>query len=120
MRNLFLSKGRRLMMIPKHASPVSALGGADRGAQNVYVGQVARHLALSGREVRVLTQRDEPDPPEVLDWRNRVRIVNVPAGSPAPIPKESLLGLIHANLFPSGLLAAEVSAVTNVPFAVNI
>ena len=128
----------RLMMISEHASPLGTLGGADGGGQNVYVGEVARHLARRGWDVEVLTRRDDPDLPEVTVWQDGVRIVHVPAGPAAPIPKEELLGhmpafadwtrarcqaerpdLIHANFFLSGLVAAEVGAATGIPFAVT-
>ena len=46
---------RRLLWISEHASPLATLGGADGGGQNVYVAQVARHLAASGHEVDILT-----------------------------------------------------------------
>ncbi len=67
-----------------------------------------------------------------------MRVVHVPVGPAAPVPKEALPGhmdafaawtearcraerpdLIHANFFLSGLVAAEVSAATGVPFAVT-
>ena len=127
-----------LTMISEHASPLGALGGADGGGQNVYVGQVARHLARRGWRVEVLTRRDDPALPDVLEWRDGVRVVHVPAGPAAPVPKEALLehmpafadwtearcrgerpDLIHANFFLSGLVAARVSAATGIPFAVT-
>ncbi|EKE43847.1 hypothetical protein OCGS_2181 [Oceaniovalibus guishaninsula JLT2003] len=130
--------GPRLTMISEHASPLGALGGADGGGQNVYVGQVARHLVRHGWSVEVLTRRDDPDLPEVTEWLDGVRVVHVPAGPAAPIPKEDLLGLmpafaawteahcrdsrpdlIHANFFLSGLVAADVSAATGIPFAIT-
>ena len=60
---------RRIALISEHASPLGALGGVDGGGQNVYVGQVARHLAASGWDVDVFTRRDAEALPEVVDWR---------------------------------------------------
>ena len=42
---------KRIAMISEHASPLAILGGVDSGGQNVYVGQLARHLAAQGHEV---------------------------------------------------------------------
>ena len=127
-----------LTMISEHASPLAALGGADGGGQNVYVAEVARHLARRGWRVDVLTRRDGPDLPDAVDWRDGVRVHHVPAGPAEPVPKEALLphmpafarwteahcrrarpDLIHANFFLSGLVAAEVGAALDVPFAVT-
>jgi phosphoheptose isomerase len=45
-------------MISEHASPLRSIGGVDDGGQNVYVGQLAHHLADVGYEVGVFTRRD--------------------------------------------------------------
>ena len=129
----------RIAMISEHASPLGALGGVDGGGQNVYVGQLAIHLARSGHEVDVFTRRDNPGLPDVLQWRDGVRIVHVPAGPPAFVRKEELLpfmaefaaymrdawaalgpyDLIHANFWTSALVAAELKSWRDVPFVVT-
>jgi glycosyltransferase involved in cell wall biosynthesis len=131
---------RRLLWISEHASPLAALGGADGGGQNVYVAQVARHLAASGHEVDILTRRDNADLPPVVFAADGVRVVHVPAGPAAPVRKEDLLGhmgefadfalgyvrrlgskyhLVHANFFMSALVACEIKRVTGLPFVVT-
>jgi D-inositol-3-phosphate glycosyltransferase len=35
----------RVALVSEHASPLGVLGGVDAGGQNVYVAQLARHLA---------------------------------------------------------------------------
>jgi hypothetical protein len=117
----------RIAMISEHASPVSPLGGVDSGGQNVYVGQLALHLAAAGYEVDVFTRRDNKTQPDVLQWSDRVRVVNVPAGPACFVAKEDMLpymedfrafmearwsqlggySLIHANFWMSGLVAAD-------------
>ena len=82
---------KRIALISEHASPLGIFGGTDSGGQNVYVGQVARHLAAIGYSVDVLTRRDRPDLPEQVLWQNGVRIIHVPAGAAVPLPKEELL-----------------------------
>src|SRR5581483_4480126 len=82
---------KRIAIISEHASPLALLGGVDSGGQNVYVGQVARHLAALGYEVDVFTRRDDPMLPEIADWVHGVRVIHVPAGPPRQIRKEDLL-----------------------------
>src|SRR5918992_4189183 len=86
----------RIALISEHASPLGVLGGVDSGGQNVYVGQVAKHLAAIGYDVDVFTRRDNGMLPEVTSWVNGVRIVHVPAGPPTHVPKEHLLEHIEA------------------------
>ncbi|QEH34773.1 D-inositol 3-phosphate glycosyltransferase [Aquisphaera giovannonii] len=131
---------RRLLWISEHASPLATLGGADSGGQNVYVAQVARHLAAAGHEVDILTRRDAADLPSAVLSADGVRVVHVPAGPPEPVRKEDLLGymgefaefairharrrggkydLVHANFFMSALVACEIKRATGVPFVVT-
>ncbi|HEX5369090.1 MAG TPA: glycosyltransferase [Dehalococcoidia bacterium] len=130
---------RRIAMISEHASPLGALGGVDAGGQNVYVGQVATHLAMRGYEVDVFTRRDNPELAEVQDWRPGVRVVHVPAGPPCFVPKEEMLpcmedftsymlenwsrlggyDLVHANFWMSGLVALELKRELGVPFVIT-
>ncbi len=131
---------RRIAMISEHASPLATLGGVDAGGQNVYVAQLARHLAASGDRVDVFTRRDDPDLPDVVEWLPGVRVVHVPAGPAEPLPKEQLLphmgaftswllreltrrgrryDLVHANFFMSALVAADVKRALEIPFVVT-
>ncbi len=131
---------KRIAMISEHASPLAMLGGVDAGGQNVYVGQLARHLAAIGYEVDVITRRDSPRLPEVAEWVRGVRIVHVAAGPPEFVRKEDLLphmeeftagvlrlarrqrrgyALAHANFWMSGLVAADVKQAIGLPFVVT-
>jgi glycosyltransferase involved in cell wall biosynthesis/phosphoheptose isomerase len=131
---------RRLALISEHASPLALLGGTDSGGQNVYVGQLARHLAALGYEVDVFTRRDSEALPERVEWMNDVRIIHVPAGPPTPMRKEELLphmgeftawmtrffrrerrgyDLVHANFWMSALVAADLKRALGVPFVVT-
>ncbi|HEY9880583.1 MAG TPA: glycosyltransferase [Leptolyngbyaceae cyanobacterium] len=82
---------KRIALISEHASPLGIFGGTDSGGQNVYVGQVAKHLAAIGYSVDVFTRRDRIDVPDIVTWHNGVRIVHVPVGPAYAIPKENLL-----------------------------
>lgn len=129
---------KRIALISEHASPFSILGGADGGGQNVYVGQLAKHLAKLGYSVDIFTRKDHPQLPEVAEWAERVRLVHVPAGAAKPIRKEDLLpympeftayvlrcceqqayDVIHANFWMSGLVAADVKQMLGIPFVIT-
>lgn len=139
---------KRIALISEHASPLGFFGGTDSGGQNVYVGQVAKHLAAIGYWVDVFTRRDRPDLPEQTIWHG-VRIIHVPAGPAKAIPKEQLLphmseftqfmltfmdrqqaerqrprseppyDLIHANFWMSAWVAREIKQQRGIPFVVT-
>ena len=126
----------RVALLSEHASPLADLGGVDAGGQNVYVGQVARHLAGRGWRVDVFTRRDAPDLPPVAPLCPGARVVHVPAGPAGRVRKEDLLpfmpafadfvarraggyDLAHANFFLSALAAADVKRRTGLPFVVT-
>ncbi len=81
----------RLALISEHASPLTPPGSVDSGGQNVYVAQVARHLAQLGFEVDIFTRRDCPDQLLVQPWLPGVRVIHVPAGPARFVPKEQML-----------------------------
>jgi histidinol-phosphate phosphatase family protein len=127
-----------IAMISEHASPLAGLGGADGGGQNVYVAQVARHLARRGHRVEVLTRRDAPHLPPIMQWLDGVRVVHVPAGPPTRCPKEQLLpfmeefaanalrrasrahyDVVHAHFFMSALVGAALKKAFAVPLIVT-
>lgn len=130
----------RIAMISEHASPLAALGGVDSGGQNVYVGQLAKHLATIGYKVDVFTRRDNDCSPEVIKSISGVRIIHIPAGPPRFVRKEDLLphmdefadnlsafmareqrpySLVHANFWMSGLVAKTLKQGHGLPFVVT-
>lgn len=130
---------KRIALISEHASPLASLGGTDAGGQNVYVAQVARHLAELGHTVDVFTRRDAAHLPQVMNWVPGVRVIHVPAGPARVLPKEDLLplmgdftrfmasfmaregqyDLLHANFWMSGLVAADLKRQLGVPFVIT-
>ena len=80
----------RVAMVSEHASPLAALGGPDAGGQNVYVAQLAGRLVRRGHEVTVYTRRDDPRLPDRVTAAEGFKVVHVPAGPAAPIPKDEL------------------------------
>jgi D-inositol-3-phosphate glycosyltransferase len=130
----------RIAFISEHASPLANLGGVDTGGQNVYVAQLARHLATQGYQVDVYTRRDNEAQAEVVNWLPGVRVIHVTAGPATVIIKEDLLqyieefkdnmvdfiinehlhySLIHANFFMSAQVAMGIKQQLDIPFVVT-
>jgi glycosyltransferase involved in cell wall biosynthesis len=130
---------KHIALISEHATPLGIFGGVDSGGQNVYVGQLAKHLAAIGYSVDVFTRRDNQQLPDLVEWQHGVRVIHVPAGPPCSVPKEELLpymeqftafmldwcrhhsayDLIHANFWMSALVAAELKQAIGIPFVVT-
>jgi D-inositol-3-phosphate glycosyltransferase len=131
---------KKIAFISEHASPLATLGGVDSGGQNVYVGELARHLTSLEYQVDIFTRWDNERLPQVIAWTTDVRVVHVKAGPCAVIEKEQLLPfmdeftenmiqfiqhekiayhLIHANFFMSGLVASNLKRILNLPFVIT-
>lgn len=129
----------RIAMVSEHASPLATLGGVDAGGQNVHVAALAGALADLGHEVEVYTRRDDAGLPEVVEMPGRVRVVHVPAGPPAAVPKDELLpwmrdfgawlaerwsqvggapDVVHGHFWMSGLAALQASRALPTPVPV--
>jgi glycosyltransferase involved in cell wall biosynthesis len=127
-------------MISEHASPLAPTGAVDSGGQNVYVAQLASHLARRGFEIDVFVRRDRSLLPPVVNWQPGVRVFHVPAGPARIIPKEELLpmmrpfgsvlersfaadprgyDLVHANFFMSGLAAIDAARRCDIPLVMT-
>jgi D-inositol-3-phosphate glycosyltransferase len=131
---------KKIALISEHASPLADLGGVDTGGQNVYVAQLAKHLARMGYRVDVFTRKDNAELADVVNWVAGVRVVNIKAGPEAMVVKEDLLQymdefknnmvkfimrnsidyeLIHANFFMSALVAMGIKEELDIPFVVT-
>src|SRR5215211_7377927 len=118
-------------MISEHAGPLGVLGIIDAGRQNVYVDAVSRGLVAHGYETDVFTVRSELEHSEVVAWADGVRVIEIPVGAAAPLPKDELwphmpafrdaidrfadsecaaYDLIHGNFWMSGWVAAELGS----------
>ncbi|GGH01513.1 glycosyltransferase family 4 protein [Mucilaginibacter phyllosphaerae] len=131
---------KKIALISEHASPLANLGGVDTGGQNVYVAQLAKHLATMGYLVDVFTRRDSAALAGMVNWVSGVRVIHINAGPQAAVVKEDLLQymdefkdnmvkfirkhsinytLVHANFFMSALVAMGIKKELGVPFAVT-
>lgn len=89
-----MNRHTRIAMISEHASPLALIGGEDAGGQNIYLDAISRSLAALGYAIDIFTRRDNPTQPEVVAWRPGVRVISIPAGPPAPIPKDDIWPLM--------------------------
>ena len=85
---------RRAAQISVHTSPLAALGGTDAGGMNVYIRELACHLAQQGLPVDIFTRRTDPDTPEVREFFPGVNVIAITAGPPEPIGKNDLFPLL--------------------------
>jgi glycosyltransferase involved in cell wall biosynthesis len=129
----------KIAFISEHASPLATLGGVDADGPSTYVGCVASYLVEAGHQVDVLTRRDSPRLPAVVNLRPGLRVIHVPAGPPKPLRCEQLLpymqdfaaaterlvqqghhyDVIHANRFMSGLVAMHLKECFGIPFVMT-
>ena len=131
---------QKIAFISEHASPLAAPGGVDSGGQNVYVAELAKHVALLGYEVDIFTRCDHHLLSPVVDWLPGIRVVHIKAGPQQAIAKEELLqympqftqsmlafihaqpvayDLVHANFWMSALVAINLKTILRLPFVVT-
>ncbi|PJJ85045.1 glycosyltransferase family 4 protein [Mucilaginibacter auburnensis] len=131
---------QRIAFISDHASPLAAIGGTDTGGQNVYVAQLAMHLAKLNYHVDIFTRREDTGVEEIVILKTGIRVIHIEAGPQTVIPKEELLKympqfeknmlafinreqniyeLIHAHFFMSAMVAMGLKRQLNIPFVVT-
>ena len=98
----------RVAMLCYHTSPLAALGKSrDAGGMNVYVRELARHLARRGISVDIFTRWTDPTLPQILPLERHARLIHIPAGPIAPLPKDELFA--HVPQFIVGVDCFAVS-----------
>ncbi len=85
----------RIAQVSYHTNPVAPLGGRQTGGMNVYVHELSRELARRGHHVDIFTRLDG-ERPEVTALAPNLRLVQLPAGPPAPLEKELLAPFVPA------------------------
>ncbi|MGE3835081.1 MAG: glycosyltransferase [Acidimicrobiia bacterium] len=85
---------RRLAVISLHTSPLVQPGTGDSGGMNVYVRELVSSLAQAGLACDVYTRAWAEGLPAEVRVEPGVRVVHVPAGPAAEVPKEALPGLV--------------------------
>jgi len=124
----------KIAMVSEHANPLAALGGVECGGQNVHVAELAAALARRGNEVTVYTRQDDLQQPERIDAADGYRVVHVPAGPAAAVPRDELVphlgafaeflakrwrtdrpDVVHAHFWMSGLVSELATRDLDVP-----
>jgi mannosylfructose-phosphate synthase len=72
-----------------YVAAIPPLGAADTGGQVVYVIELSKKLSLLGYDVDIWTRRFESQP-EIEPVNEHVRVIRMPCGGDAFIPKEYL------------------------------
>ncbi len=80
----------RVAVLSLHTCPLAALGGKETGGMNVYVREVSRELGRMGVHVDVFTRSQSPLIPRVVPLGTNCRVIHVPAGPEAPMPREAV------------------------------
>ena len=85
---------RRAASICVHTSPLAALGTESAGGMNVYVLELACHLAQLGLPVDIFTRRTDLQTPETVEVCPGVNVVSIAAGPPVPLDKNAFFPLL--------------------------
>lgn len=124
-------------MISMHTSPLATLGGTDAGGMNVYIRDLAIHIARLGSPVDVYTRRSDPDRPQIQHLAPGVRVINIDAGplnagkyDLLPLCREFAEGIVlftlrdgvrydvmHAHYWLSGVTAEHLRRFWEIPFS---
>jgi D-inositol-3-phosphate glycosyltransferase len=98
----------RVAMLSLHTSPLAVLGRSrDAGGMNVYIRELATHLGRIGTAVDVFTRWTDPTLPQIIPLNAHARLIHIPAGPIAPLPKDLLLPLTRT--FTAGVECFAVS-----------
>ncbi len=97
----------RVAVLSVHTCPLAVLGGKEAGGMNVYVRELSRELSRMGVEVDVFTRSQNRAIPRVVDLADRARVIHLPAGPQAPLPRERLYE--HVEEFVDGVDAWRIA-----------
>jgi D-inositol-3-phosphate glycosyltransferase len=89
---------RRVGVLSVHSSPLDPPGVGDSGGMNVTIRALAGELARAGISSDLYTRATSPDDPPVVEVEPGVRVLHLPAGPLAPIPKQHLSRYLCAFL----------------------
>src|ERR1041385_176887 len=85
---------RSVAVLSLHTSPLSQPGVGDGGGMNIFLRSRASALARAGVACDVYPRAEHPAQPPVVTVEPNFRVVHVPAGPAAPVPKEQLPSLV--------------------------
>lgn len=90
-----------LALVSMHTSPTDMPGSGDAGGMNVVELAQARALAALGHPVDLITRRQDPAAPDVIELAAGVRLRHLNAGPARPLPKSEIDD--HLDEFTAGL-----------------
>lgn len=131
-----VGKSRRIAVLSVHTSPLAPVGDRAAGGMNVYVRELSQAMGTRGYVVDVFTRRSSADAPETQPFGPNARVINIDAGPPEMIEKESIGGhldefevnmlafveresaaydMVHSHYWMSGVVATDLAARWSVP-----
>jgi D-inositol-3-phosphate glycosyltransferase len=93
----------RVAVLSVHTCPLAALGGKETGGMNVYVRELGRELSRMRVAADIFTRSQNPSIPRVSLVGDGVRVIHLPAGPEAPMPRERVHD--HLDEFVEGVEA---------------
>jgi D-inositol-3-phosphate glycosyltransferase len=121
----------RVAMVSYHTCPLASEEGKETGGMNVYVLELAKALGALGIQVDIFTRAQDPSNEPEIWISETVRLLHIPAGPMAGVPKHSLRQYLpefvanikawlkkenpiytvwHAHYYLSGLVVKELGA----------
>ena len=92
----------RVAVVSFHTSPLDQPGAGDSGGMNVYLRSVTERLSDQGVAVDIFTRCSGREVPEIHRIHPHARVIQVPAGPCAPVPRDRLPALVE--LFVDGVV----------------
>ena len=74
------SETDRILMVSVHGSPLAQAGAGSAGGMNVFLREVAAHLALKGTHVDIFTRSFKPGLPTIVQLAPGIRLIHQEAG----------------------------------------
>lgn len=81
---------RHIALISYHTCPLASEEGKETGGMNVYVLELGKRLAARGLNVDAFTRSQDPTNQEIVPVVPGFRVVHLPAGPQAVLPKKEL------------------------------
>lgn len=95
------SMTKRVALISVHECPLAASEGKERGGINVYTFELGKALGAAGWQVDMYTRMQDTINPVIVQVTDRVRVIHLPAGPTATIPKQAVYN--HLDEFADNL-----------------
>src|SRR5450755_3146791 len=124
-------------MLSVHTSPLDRPGRTkDAGGMNVYIRELARELGHRHTSVDIFTRWTNEQAPRIVQLSAQVRVIHIPAGPLAAVPKQDLYqylpaftqqvdefrraegrdyDIVHSHYWLSGMAATQLAQRWDVP-----